>query len=98
MNSRAVFGVGDVVPHIDNNHVTPVCFDQRPRKGTIDKKNFAFITIWGDEPTADCEVVVSRHARVWVFDIRVGPRVCELAPWIAVRKRVVGKHERNQWE
>lgn len=45
VNRSSLIGVRDVVMHIDNDGVTPVCLYDGPGKGSVDKQDVPLIPV-----------------------------------------------------
>ena len=76
MNAGSLGGTRDVVVDGDNNLVTPVGLDGGTRECSVDEKHLSFVTVRGDHPTADGEIIVPRHPCVGVPRVRIGVGVC----------------------
>lgn len=57
MESGAFFRSGKLIVNIDVDDIAPICFDCRPWKLIVDKKNFPLITVGSYGASLYCEVV-----------------------------------------
>lgn len=93
VNDRAFLGGCDVVVYFDDDLVAPIGLYQRPGKGAVDEQDIPLISIWGNDSTADGEIVGSDNSGPWPVSVRVGAPVGELAPGVSAGERVVGEKE-----
>lgn len=100
VNNRSLFRSRYVVVNCHDNLVTPVGFDQRPGKSTVDEENISLVSIRRDHPTTKGEFVVSDNTSSWPVPVWVGTPVGKLTPRIAMGQRVVGeeKGEEGRYE
>lgn len=82
--------------HGNLNYITPVDLDQGGGISTIDKEDISLVSIWGNNTTANGEIVTSYDTRVGARLIVVGVGV-ESAPWEPIGSWIVGKKRREQW-
>lgn len=80
----------------DLDNVTPVGLDQGGGKSTINEKYISLVTIWGNNTTANGEIITSYDACVGVGVIVVGVGG-ESAPWEPIGGWIVGKERREEW-
>ena len=88
VNSRSLSWASDSVVDADFDPISPVGFDGRTGKLSIDDNTALVVAIRGKPLTCDSEVVVSNNASVWSIGVGIVVRATSVAPRETVRERV----------
>ena len=62
MQRSAFFRTYYVIADINGEGVTPISFDRRSWKRSVDQKSALVYAVWGNEATSDVEVVIAGDA------------------------------------
>ena len=66
----------DVVEDVDNDLITPVCFDQGGGKGAVDQQDVPLVSIWCNDSSADDKVVGSHCSCYGTLGVLIVAPVC----------------------
>lgn len=91
-----LFRAGDVVVQSYLDGVTPIGFDHWAGESFIDQKDFALVSIRGNDAAANSEVVISYDTCIGIGSVIIGV-VVEGAPWKAVGSWILSEKGREEW-
>jgi hypothetical protein len=81
----------------DLDGVAPVCFNYWPRKLSIDEDHTLLITIRGNQPTSDSEVIAPDDPSIGAIGVWVVANSSKETPREPIWKWVIGKKVGKGW-